>query len=209
MPLQIPCPCGKTLKVPDNLAGKKVKCPSCAEIVEVPASPPPPVFDPDVVFDEISSSPRPPKPASQTEIEFPPATPAGLPLAVSGGTTIVLPGGFVLPSPLRIGTLTLSATRLTESSRRLIGSRHVELLVKRIDSAEICSRGNTAFLIAGFVLLGVYGLGLLFLLLYAVMRSKYLVVRCGANVVALKVQGDQQPYQQFLEATLQQAQSAS
>ena len=104
---------------------------------------------------------------------------------------------------------TLSATRLTESSRRLIGSRHVELLVKRIDSADLCSRGNVAFLVVGLMLLGVYGLGLLFLLLYAFLRSRYLVFRSGSNVVAVKVQGDLVPYQRFLEATLQQAELAS
>lgn len=204
MPLQIPCPCGKTLKVPDNLAGKKVKCPSCAEILEVPASPPLPEIDPDVVFDEIASSPRPPKPQSSTELE---PTTSVAPLSVVGGTVILLPGGFTLPSPFRSqsATITLENRRVVERSQRLIGTRHVELLVSRIDSAEICSRGNSAFLIAGFLLLGLYGLGLLLLLIYGLIRSKYLVIRSAGNAVALKVTGDQTSYDEFLNAVLKSA----
>jgi len=204
MPLQIPCPCGKTLKVPDNLAGKKVKCPSCAEILEVPASPPLPVFDPDVVFDEIASSPRPPK--SQSPVEVEPTTSATA-LVVIGGTAILLPGGFALPSPFRSqnATITLENRRVVERSQRLIGTRHVELLVSRIESAEICSRGNSAFLIAGFLLLGLYGIGALLLLLYVLLRSKYLVIRSAANTVALKITGDQTSCEEFLNAVLQAA----
>src|SRR5688572_16405911 len=44
MPITFPCPCGKRLKVPDTLAGKKVKCPECQAPVQVPAimaTPPP------------------------------------------------------------------------------------------------------------------------------------------------------------------------
>ncbi len=199
MPLQIPCPCGKTLKVPDNLAGKKVKCPACEEIIDVPASPPPPVFDPDVVFDEIASSPRPPKPAAPTETVA--AT------NVTGGTAIMLPGGFVLPSPFRkdASLLTLDRGRLMERSRRLIGTRQAELVVKHIDSVEISSRGNAAFLIVGVLALGLYGIGLLFLLLYAVWKSQYLIVRSGSNAIAIRVTFGSPAYEALMESLLQQA----
>jgi hypothetical protein len=35
MPISITCPCGKKLKVPDNAAGKKAKCPACGVVQEV------------------------------------------------------------------------------------------------------------------------------------------------------------------------------
>lgn len=38
MPIPIRCQCGKNLKVPDNLAGKAVKCPACSKPVKVPAA---------------------------------------------------------------------------------------------------------------------------------------------------------------------------
>jgi phage FluMu protein Com len=39
MPFTIQCSkCQKTLKVPDEAAGKKVRCPSCQEVIAVPAA---------------------------------------------------------------------------------------------------------------------------------------------------------------------------
>lgn len=40
MPLLVECTCGKKLKVRDELAGKKVKCPGCGGIVTAPAPEP-------------------------------------------------------------------------------------------------------------------------------------------------------------------------
>ena len=34
--MRLDCPCGKTLVVPDSLAGKKARCPKCLEVVSVP-----------------------------------------------------------------------------------------------------------------------------------------------------------------------------
>ena len=36
MPIEVQCPCGKTLNVGDDLAGRRVKCPVCGEILAVP-----------------------------------------------------------------------------------------------------------------------------------------------------------------------------
>jgi LSD1 subclass zinc finger protein len=37
MPIQVTCPtCGKLLQAPDSTAGKRVRCPSCQTIVDVP-----------------------------------------------------------------------------------------------------------------------------------------------------------------------------
>jgi hypothetical protein len=41
MPITVPCPCGKNLTAPDGLAGKRAKCPSCGDAVEVPLPAPP------------------------------------------------------------------------------------------------------------------------------------------------------------------------
>jgi hypothetical protein len=34
--MTLPCPCGKTLKVSDELAGKRVKCPGCGGVLTAP-----------------------------------------------------------------------------------------------------------------------------------------------------------------------------
>jgi ribosomal protein L40E len=36
MPIQIKCKCGKTLGIPDGMAGKAVKCPGCKQALRVP-----------------------------------------------------------------------------------------------------------------------------------------------------------------------------
>src|SRR5687767_3644677 len=40
MPLSVRCSCGKSLNVPDHLAGKRGKCPACGAAVEVRAAAP-------------------------------------------------------------------------------------------------------------------------------------------------------------------------
>jgi len=37
MTIHFACACGKTLKAPDNAAGKRARCPACAAVVPVPA----------------------------------------------------------------------------------------------------------------------------------------------------------------------------
>lgn len=37
MPILLQCNCGKRLKVPDELAGRRGKCPACSTVLEIPA----------------------------------------------------------------------------------------------------------------------------------------------------------------------------
>jgi hypothetical protein len=37
MPVLFPCPCGQQLRVPEEYVGKKVRCPSCLEVQQIPA----------------------------------------------------------------------------------------------------------------------------------------------------------------------------
>ena len=65
MPLLIECACGKKLKVPDELAGKKLKCPGCAKVLTAaaPRPSPPPVPLDDVEEETAVTVPKPPPPA--------------------------------------------------------------------------------------------------------------------------------------------------
>jgi predicted RNA-binding Zn-ribbon protein involved in translation (DUF1610 family) len=38
VPIKVSCSCGKTLTAPDTAAGKKAKCPSCGQVIVVPAA---------------------------------------------------------------------------------------------------------------------------------------------------------------------------
>ena len=62
MPISVKCSdCGKSLKAPDALAGKKAKCPDCGAIVPIPKA----ALDAEEMRDEPVSKPKPkakPKP---------------------------------------------------------------------------------------------------------------------------------------------------
>ena len=60
MPITLNCPCGKTLRVADEHAGKRVKCPICHAVIEPPE--PEPVFE---VVDEPATRPVAAPPAAK------------------------------------------------------------------------------------------------------------------------------------------------
>jgi hypothetical protein len=84
MPIGVSCTCGKSFHVKDELAGKKIKCPVCQAVVEVPAASavtgsPPPSQPPAPV------TPGPPQPAKAILVEDqPPATPVAAKVTVIG-----------------------------------------------------------------------------------------------------------------------------
>ena len=57
MPIVFTCPCGKTLRVADEHAGKRVKCPACNSVATVPAAEP--MFE---VVENTAAPPPPPPP---------------------------------------------------------------------------------------------------------------------------------------------------
>lgn len=96
MPISFPCPCGKTLQVGDDFAGKRVRCPACRAVATappaaapVPAAPPaPPPAEEDPGFDVVDEPPaedhdfqvvEPPKPRAK-----PPAKRSGPPAKTGG-----------------------------------------------------------------------------------------------------------------------------
>ena len=82
MPIQFQCQsCRSTLRVPDNLAGRKVKCPKCAgvnDVIATPAASPSaallqaktnPAARPQPVADDVRIRARKPQPVPEPEIE--------------------------------------------------------------------------------------------------------------------------------------------
>ncbi len=56
MPIEFTCDCGKALKVPDEHAGKRGKCPACKNPVQIPAAPPPEIdAAEDAAFNALNS----------------------------------------------------------------------------------------------------------------------------------------------------------
>lgn len=62
MTIQVHCPCGKVLRVPDESRGKKVRCPSCKAVSPVVEPPPPePEPEPELVATELPDEAPPPR----------------------------------------------------------------------------------------------------------------------------------------------------
>ena len=222
MPIALSCPCGKNLRVQDNLAGRRVKCPVCGEILEVaPAT----AQEEEIVFTEISSSPRPVQPATppvapapETPPPEPKLTESQSPesqspepklqsLSIGGKTGSMILGNLLLPSVSGRALLTFANGRVIEDSRKLVGRRHAELFVSNIDSGEIVSAGNPVLLILGLMLLGVYGVGLILLLVFLLKKNRYLVIRSPSNAVVVALIGEEGRYSEFLEAVLAAAEA--
>ena len=81
MPITLNCPCGKMLRVPDDSAGKRAKCPACSAVVAIPLPPPPPAPapEPEPVF-EVEEPPAPGLPHTHKPVldDDDDATPYGL-----------------------------------------------------------------------------------------------------------------------------------
>ena len=207
MPIALSCPCGKNLRVQDNLAGRRVKCPVCGEILEVaPAT----ALDEEIVFNEISSSPRPvqqpPPPSVAAQPESPPE-PKRPVVSVGGNTASMIIGNLLVPAFFGRTVLTLANGRIIEDSSKLVGRRHAELFIGNIDSGEIVSAGNPVLLILGLMLLGVYGIGLILLLVFLLKKNRYLVIRSPSNAVVVALIGEEGRYSEFLEAVLAAAEA--
>lgn len=66
MPISVKCTdCGKSLKAPDALAGKKAKCPDCGAIVPIPKA----ALDAEEVRDEPAAKPKPKKKPVEDEYD--------------------------------------------------------------------------------------------------------------------------------------------
>jgi len=104
-------------------------------------------------------------------------------------------------------TMQLFPQRVVEATKRLISSRNSEILVSEVDSVEMLTQGNPTWLWLGFLTIALFGLGIIFFVLYVVVKQKLLVVHSKSNiqVLALKLNDDETLYQQFMESVLEAA----
>jgi hypothetical protein len=67
MPLLVSCSCGKKLRVKEELAGKRVKCPACASVLNVPVPAEDEAEDVPVQVEAVDPPPRARKPVRESE----------------------------------------------------------------------------------------------------------------------------------------------
>lgn len=122
--------------------------------------------------------------------------------AVNNAYGILSPVGFG-----RTTTLILTEDRVIEITKKFIASRYCEIRVSRIDSVEITEQGISWLLILGFMTIALYGIGLIFIILYFFIKQKYLLIYSGSNMIAVQIQKkmDKAIASDFAKKTLDQA----
>lgn len=115
--------------------------------------------------------------------------------------------GVISPAVYGKTTLSINSNTVIERTKRLVATRYCEAPIGKIDSVEIVEDGNPLFLVLGISTLMMMGLGIVFFVLYFVIKYKYLVVRSGNNVQIVMISsmgsGDMEQAKRF-SATLMQ-----
>jgi hypothetical protein len=115
--------------------------------------------------------------------------------------------GMIVPGFWGRTTLQLQPTRLVEKTQKIIARRHCAVLLTQIDSVEIIEEGNPLLLTLGILTVSLM-IGFIFIILYFVIKNKYLAVRSGSNVQLVMLNSTNiERAQQFMNAVLKQAES--
>jgi len=234
MPTVVACEmCSAQYQVRREHAGKKLRCKKCGHVMIVPnpadapaeaqSAPYPREFESFRVQPESHRAPEPSSALLETDEEpSAPSRRAPGEMMVTGKPASTW-AGMLVPAMFGRTTFRLKSPRVIEDTRRPIVRRHCEISLSEIDSAELCAQGNPAWLALGVLSLTLAGptyalnhflpilvllLAALFITLFFVLKRRFLVVRSRGNALALFIQGDDEPYRDFLHATLSAAESA-
>jgi hypothetical protein len=101
--------------------------------------------------------------------------------------------------------LQLQPTRLVESTQKIIARRDCAVLLTHVDSVEIVEEGNPLWLVLGFLTISIL-IGVIFFVLYFVIKHKYLAIRSGSNFQLVMIDStNQERAEQFMNAVLKRA----
>jgi hypothetical protein len=117
---------------------------------------------------------------------------------------------FLAPALLGKTTLQLCETRIIERTRKMIATRYCEVILSEVDSVEIVEDGISWLLVLGFFTLFLYGLGIIFFILYFFFKYKYLIIRSGSNAQVLCISGasNMERAKTFMEEVLYRSEQA-
>ncbi len=202
MPIEVQCPCGKTLNVGDDIAGRRVKCPVCGEILAVPDN----RDDADLVmkekYDAVDDAP----PVTQRAKERS-RTRSGGDRSVSGKPASRLLG-LIIPGTFGNTTLSLEDSRVIEETRKPLIRRHTELRLSRVDSVTISTSPDSRLFVLGLATLPAYGIGIVVLLVWVIRRFRWVAIRSDATSLVVRIQGPDDRYEDFMDAVLDASDAA-
>ena len=117
--------------------------------------------------------------------------------------------GLVAPAFFGKTSLTLTDNRIIESTKRIVATRYCEIILSEVESAEISEGGYPILLVLGFVTISV-GVGIIFFVMYFLIKCKYLIVRSHGNtqVVCISGTGSMERAREFMIDVLRYAEEA-
>jgi hypothetical protein len=218
MPANIECPCGHTVRVPDELTNTRIKCPVCGELLSAVAVQPDdsvweateqsPVDASKEPPDATTDSPQPTKSEADAS-DYPDLTSAGRSRTASNfhGKGAFLFAGLPMPSLITESRVALLPERVRIKSKGLFGNRHLDLRLSEVTSVETRRCPGWYLLLLAILFLPANGVGLIFLLSFLFIRHSYLIIRCGNASVAIRFSGDDTDAISVGDAILSAAQS--
>ncbi len=98
-------------------------------------------------------------------------------------------------------TLRLYEDKIVWESKRIISWNNVIIPLRKVDSVEVITKWNAIWLILWLVTLLVFGLGIVFLVLYFFMKERFLIIISWNNVqaVAVRSSNDIKAFHDFME----------
>lgn len=216
MPANIECPCGHTVRVPDELTNTRIKCPVCGELLSATDARPddapteefrqPSAKASTITADSTTVSPQPTESESDTS-DYPDVTSTGRSRMASSfdGKGAFLFAGLPMPSLVTESTVGLLPERVRIKSKGLFGNRHLDLRLSEVTSIETRRCPGWYFLLLAILFLPANGVGLIILLPFLFVRHSYLIVRCGNSSVAIRFSGDDTDARSVGDAIIQAA----
>ena len=199
MPIEVQCPCGKSLNAPDDYAGKRIKCPVCGELLTVPADESP---------EEVVEVPA----AQVLEKEGGPSSLGAVLRDGSRTASISVTGrpavarlGMLFPAVVGTTRLWLESDRIVEETRGPLSRRHTEVRIADVESVQITTSRFPLLFLIGVLTLALQGFGLLVLILWLLVRVRCLAVRSSGTAVVIRMKGPDDAYSAFKEAVMASA----
>lgn len=102
-------------------------------------------------------------------------------------------------------TLQLYDDRIVGKSKRIISGNDVIISLEKVDSVELMTKGNAIWLILGILTLPAFGFGLIFIVLYFLLKERFLIMISGNNVQAIAVRSsyDIPQFSEFMEKVIE------
>ena len=222
MPANIECPCGHTVRVPDELVKTRIKCPVCGELLSakdsrpeaepssaVDSSPTDPSQDSDAVWETTKSAARESsdrKATASTQTQQPSKADSDSVSAfhAMGG---FLFAGLPIASFFTKASVTLLPQRVGIKTAGLFCTRRLDLRLSEVTSAETRRSPDWFLFLLGILLLPANGAGLILLIVFLFTRHSFLILRCGTATVAIRFNGDDTDACAIGDAILQAAHS--